>query len=222
MTTAGKKAHAFWKKLEGKGGKKKDVSDTNYLLSKADTTATQPPETYSQRLQRLHAEQVARFAEEYPGRILHPEITRLIDLMESYDVAREIDVLQIAERANRVIAADAYWNDLSTLQVNRLWQADGVKYAEENGVSRLQIVAILDEVTCPVCIVMNGQEVEVKQQSKKIDKGLNIEDPEEYAQAWRFPRFNEVQLLTSEEITDRGHGAPFHPNCRCQMRWLRE
>jgi hypothetical protein len=179
-----------------------------------------------ERLRGLKQEQIENFVEEFPNRILHPEIERLVDLMSEYESGREIDLAEIAGRCERLIDADDYWNELSSVEVSRMWHGDGVDLAKEQGMTRMQIIAMLDDLTCDVCLVFHGSEVNVEDAADRYEKDGEIEDPEEYAQAWAFPRFNEVQLMDAGDLTDSGYLPPFHPGgggkggCRCTLRPL--
>jgi hypothetical protein len=218
-----KKSNAYWKKyaLDWIANAPKEKGDVSGNESRFITKAVESPDdAYQERIRALHAEQIKQLAIAYPEHILAPEIERLISLMADYEIAREIDIAYIAERANKFLAADTYWSQFTDVHIGRMWHSDGIAFANANKVGRLQIVAILDEVTCGVCLVMHGQEVDVKQAQVKVDKDLDIKNIDDYIDAWKFPRFNEVQLLGPEEITKAGYLVPFHPHCRCSQMWL--
>lgn len=172
-----------------------------------------------EKLRAIKQRQMETFVEEFPDRFLDPEISRLIDLMPEYETAREVDLEDIGERAERMLKGEAYWEGLSNVEVSRLWHADGIALAKEQGIGRMIIMAMMGAVPppCDVCEVMHGQEVDVDSASDKFAEDGEIEDPKEYAEAWSFPRFNEVQLMSGEEITGDDHMPPFHLHCRCTM-----
>ena len=195
---------------------------------KTKKKADKPTDLNNRRdyLRSIHEDQLALFVETFPERILHPQIDYLISLLPEYENAREIDITRLAERAERITSGGDYWDGLSDVHVSRLWHQDGVALAAENKITQMQIIAKLDDRTCDVCMVMHGNIVNVDQAAAKFDQDMEIQDPDEYADSWAFPRFNEVQLLSADDITSAGYMPPFHPGhkgqdgCRCTMRFL--
>lgn len=175
---------------------------------------------YRKFLIDVHAEQIKKFTEALPGRILHPEIQRQIDYLRDSDLTRGIDLDLIAERVERIIQQDPYWEGLSDVQVSRLWHADGILLADENGVSECYIAGPDDERTCAVCQRMVGQRFFVKDAKKKIEDDIGITDPDEYAAAWKFPRIQDVDNISPDELQGKGFWPPYHNRCRHGVAWL--
>lgn len=172
-------------------------------------------------LDLLVEQQIEAFLKKFPERVLDPELRREIELMAASPMARDIDVARIAQRIEKLMEAEKYWDDLSQVQIARLWQANGIFMAEAEGVKRVQIVEVMgDKRTCPVCVAAHGQEIEVGRAADKLRSGLKITDPDEYVSFWPFPRFPEVQLWSPEDWTRDGRFPPFHNRCRGQIRYL--
>jgi hypothetical protein len=164
------------------------------------------------RLRQIKADQMEAFMERFPDRILDPEIERLIDLMPEYETAVELDLEELAERAGRMLESEAYWESMSDVEVSRMWNGDGVALSKEQGIITMQIIAMIEDVEnppCSVCLVFHGNEVDVETADAKYN-GEQPDDPQQYVEMWAFPRFNEVQLMTPEELTDSGDVPPFH------------
>ena len=175
---------------------------------------------YQKFLGDVHAEQVKRFTELNPGRILHPEIQRQIDYLRDSEGTRSIDLDLISERVGRIIKQDPYWEGLSDVHVSRLWHADGILLADENGVTECYIAGPDDERTCPVCQRMVGQRFRVSKAKAKIEADIGIEDPDEYVKAWKFPRIADIDNMSAEALSNKGYLPPYHNRCRHDIAWF--
>lgn len=172
-------------------------------------------------LDLLVERQIEAFLAKFPDRILSPDLRREVELMAASPMARDVDIERIAQRLEVLMKAEKYWDDLSQVQIARMWQANGIFMAETEGVKRVQIVEMVgDKRTCPVCVIAHGQEIEVGRAADKLRAGLKLTDPDEYVAFWPFPRFPEVQLWSPEDWTRDGRFPPFHNRCRGQVRYL--
>lgn len=229
------RARQYWWKERARYTRTKGMTGPEVVRSKAEddedednedmrgnNVAVSRSESYQDRVRRLHAAQLTELARRYPERVLSPEIEKLIDFMAEYDTLSETELTRIQTRVvNSLIHPDSYWQGISNVHAARLWHSTGVDMAKAKGVKEMQVVGIWDKRTCPVCKVMIGQVVRVAQVAERLEASLSVEDPDEYVAAWRFPRFNEIQLLDPDALTARGDIPPFHPNCRCSMVWYR-
>ena len=175
---------------------------------------------YQEFLVNSHAEQVKKFTEINPGRILHPQIEKQIQYLREAENVISIDIDLIAERLQRIVKQEPYWEGLSDVQVARLWNADGILLAHENGVKIGVIVGPDDKKTCPVCSRMLGTHVYIQQAVDKIKSDVGITDPEEYVKAWPFPRIQDVDNISSDERAAKGYWPPYHSRCRHDVAWL--
>lgn len=175
---------------------------------------------YQKFLTEVHAEQIKKFSELNPGRILHPQIQRQIDYLRDATDTRSIDLDTLAERVGRIIKQDPYWEGMSDVHVSRLWHADGILLADENGVTECYIVGPEDKRTCPVCQRMLGQRFRVSKAKAKIEKDIGITDPDEYVKAWKFPRIADVDNISPKELEAKGFNVPFHSRCRHSLAWF--
>jgi hypothetical protein len=180
-------------------------------------------EAYRDRVSELWGNQVKQFAEKYPERILEPEITRQLEYMVQTEKPSIVDVSNIVERLERVTGGEDYFNGLSDVQISRAFHADGVRHADENGIGTVQAIGPLDDKTCDVCWNLVGVDIDVGAMLEKIDADLGIEDPEEYVQAWSFPRMRDIGVVDRAELPqmmiDNGFLPPFHNFCRHYLSW---
>lgn len=176
---------------------------------------------YQGFLVQTHADAVKRFAETYPTRILHPEITRQLDYLRESELTRTVDLTRINERLDLTMAGEKrYWQGMSDTQTARLWHADGVYLAESNGFKRGIISGPMDERTCPVCQNMVGIEVDIPEARAKFRSDAEIKDVDGYVEAWKFPRIDDVDNISSEDLSAKGFLPPFHCRCRHNVAWL--
>jgi len=203
---AGKAGATAWKAhaTDVLGSKKAELSLAEYLVE----------------LEEAFVTQLGILAETYPERVLHAEILRQLSLIVENPFARIIDVEQITERVKILMASEHYWEGFSHLHISRLWQSTGVELAYRNGVDVMQVVEVMDKRTCPVCRIFHGTEIRTAAMKEKIDSSLSITDPEEYIKAWPFPRWNEIQLSTPAELTEKNAIPPYHGSCRGTVRFL--
>lgn len=198
-------------------------SEAAWTLHGKETLAVQRIEKYDGDYRRfladVHAEQIKKFTELNPGRILHPEIQRQIDYLKAPGT-RSIDLDIMAERMGRTIKQDGYWEGLSDVHVARLWHSDGILFADQNGVVECYIAGPDDQRTCPVCQRMVGQRFLVSDARAKIDRDIGITDPDKYVAAWKFPRIQDVDNISQEQLQKKGYLPPLHSRCRHSVAWF--
>jgi len=200
------KSYAFWK------------------LHAKDTGIAAPEgvlKWHREKLAHAQAEQIKTFAEKFPERILHPEVIRQVGYLEDADLTSGVEVANLVDRMERAVKNPAYWEGISDVHAARLWHADGIMYARENGILTGRVEGPLDEKTCAVCQHMLGLHVDLDWYADKIEQDLLIQDPDEYVEAWRFPRLTDVDNMSREELAAKGLALPpWHPHCRHAVAWL--
>jgi hypothetical protein len=174
---------------------------------------------YQKFLTSVHSEQVKRFTEANPGRILHPELERQISYLRDNNNIRFVDLDTMAAKLERIVKQEPYWQGLSDVQISRLWHADGILMAHENNIADGAIIGPDDKKTCPVCQRMLGTHVRIEQAREKIIRDIGLLDPDAYARAWRFPRIQDIDNMSPKARADKGYLAPFHNRCRHSVAW---
>lgn len=125
-------------------------------------------ETSKRFLAKVGQNHVETFLKEHPERIVHAEVKRLADIMQTSEDLTSTDKLKLSKRLDRITKQDYYWDNLSSVETGRLWNAEGVLMAYESGVTRYQIVGPMDKKTCPVCQHLNGTIHEVKASRDRV------------------------------------------------------
>lgn len=157
-------------------------------------------EAYRNRVSELWGKQIRIFAEQYPERILEPEITRQLEYLIQTEKPSMIQVSNIVERLERVTGGKDYFKGLSDVQISRAFHADGIRHANENGIGTVQAIGPLDDKTCDVCWNLVGVDIDVGLMIEKIDRDLGIEDPISYVSAWKFPRMRDIGGVDRAEL----------------------
>lgn len=83
---------------------------------------------------------------------------------------------------------------------NRAYTFGRVKSMESAGITRVEIVAVMDRRTSPICRVMNGKSFSIKTASRFIDDWLGTEYDEGFWGRFRQPNWEP----TAEEVREAG------------------
>lgn len=183
---------------------------------------TKYPEDYANAIAITTARQVQEFTKTYPGRMLHPEIVKQIEYLQSGQLTTVQDVSNLADRMAALLTnrPDIYFENMSSVQVGRLWHGEGMLQAEANGIKTGQVVGPEDKAKCPVCWRFLGTHVDIQYAAKQWRENSEIADRDEYVAAWPFPRIGDVDGLPSKEIERSGFFPPYHCRCRDSIVWL--
>jgi len=188
-------------------------------------------ELFSAWVAEATSNHIGAFVKSYPGRILHPEVQRLVEIVEQSPERRLIDKAVLKGRIEYIATAmpRSYFENVSDVHVGRVWTLTGLIQASMYQVVEYQIVAERDRRTCPVCQRMDGRHFSVK---KAIDRYMDYmeigngkdPDPSEAMRLFPFPREKDLDNKSPEEIRNFGYSPPLHPRCRCDvaMLWKRE
>lgn len=182
-------------------------------------------EAYAAFISDALSDHVKVYTETFPKRILHPEVKRLVKLVETNVALRAIDTHALGERILTLHKlGEDYLKDMSDVQVGRAWTYTGVELAYQNEVAEYVIVAQMDSVNkpCLPCQALDGQHFSVVKTREVLRETLALTDPEEIKNAAPFPRFAELTApdMTPEKISEHGYSPPFHNQCRCEIIFL--
>lgn len=144
---------------------------------------------------------------------------------DQYELFRkaEMTIDEFAQRINEVAngTATAIVDIAANVSTSRLASYGFLAQAQEDGLTRYQISAVLDERTCPVCAYMHGKVMDVSAAFDQTQEALSTSDPEELRRIAPWPKQDAASLrdlydMTADELQDEGYGTPpFHPRCRC-------
>jgi hypothetical protein len=179
--------------------------------------------------------------------VLQPAIDQFIRIIEHAAVQVRATTLRLIEREEQAArrAAELTKADKYTLAdklnaavlgtgkgliaaganatTSRLVSYGFLAQAQESGIAAYQVTEVLDEVICPVCLVMHGKTFEVKREHAKLEQTLQLQDPEALKTAAPWPKQSDeavakLKQLSDAEIQARGWGSPpYHPLCRGQL-----
>jgi hypothetical protein len=176
------------------------------------------PEAWAEYLGLKSADQLKMFYDAYPDRILHKEVERLIEIMQTSPEMRKVSMDDLQARMIKVSENAPYWDGLTRHEAAWEWNAQGIAHGHARGVETYMIVNPLDHLTCPVCLRMHGTEFSTTKAMGLIKKRAEITDPDQLVSEFPFPRVNDIDRLDASERADTDFTQPpFHNHCRCQV-----
>ena len=179
-------------------------------------------ESYRDELATVHAKQMRTFAEQYPTRILEPEVLRQVEYFRQAEWPDAVTINAEADRLGRYVdfMADHYFDGMTDVQISRIWHGQGILLAQENDIETCRVTGPQDGDTCSVCSIMIGLPIDVGWAADKLNESMDLEDPEEYVKAWPFPRVPDIDNMSREEVQETGlQLPPYHPHCRHGISW---
>lgn len=112
----------------------------------------------------------------------------------------------------------SYWSGLAGSAMNRSRNFGLIRGYREVGIEELQILAMEDERTCPICDEMNGKIVPVGRAFGQVERMIASENPEEVKATSPWLSYDEIAGLDIGQIMDKGMILPpFHFSCRCTV-----
>ena len=135
---------------------------------KADGITTDAWHKYSTEALSDH---VAAFTKEYPDRILHPEVQRMIKITEMDEKERLLTKHALKERIRGIKdLPEKYFENVSDVYAGRAWAYTGIQMAHTHGVTEYQVIAQNDRRTCKVCSILDGKTFSVQQAYDNMNK----------------------------------------------------
>lgn len=166
------------------------------------------------------------FKSEYPNVTLHPEIERMVKVMDIYSrtinshvINRYRHLMEPPKRLAIIAKHNHLFSGLSKHEANRMGHNLMLLALAENGIETFFIVDVMDSITCNVCIRMGFTHLAVKKVRDNIIERVASGDllPKKL-----FPSVEDVDNTPSNEkvrvLMDNGwYLPPFCDNCRCQI-----
>jgi len=110
---------------------------------------------------------------------------------------------------------DAYWRGLAANGMNRSRNFGQLASYEELAVQYLEIVAIIDERTSPVCILLNGKIIPLSAATSQRNRLMAAESPEDVKTIAPWVSAASLKGMDSNQIVNQGVAMPpYHFNCR--------
>lgn len=112
--------------------------------------------------------------------------------------------------------SDAYWRGLAATTITRARAMGAVQSLVDAGVTEYEIMAMMDERTCPLCIHLNGKTFRVEHAVSLRDALLEANTPEDVKRIHPWRTLKEIQDWGQEELAKGGLSLPpYHYHCRC-------
>lgn len=117
----------------------------------------------------------------------------------------------------------AYWDVLAAATIQRTRNIGNINGLEAAGAKTYEILAMMDERTCPICGRLDGMKFTVTDGIALRDRLINATSPEDVKDAapWIAKTAENLAILDSRDskaIASRGwHLPPFHGRCRCSV-----
>lgn len=198
-------------------------ADRHYDRQRDEYVEKATPEEVADWYQSTMQDHVSYFARNFPQQTLHPEVERLVGLAQEKEGFRTIDRSILAERIDRIGAMPGRFIDgIADVEAGRAWQMTALQTAEAQNVTEYQIIAERDQVTCPVCEHIDGKVFSLQHGYRKMEQYFQLapDQAEDIASLFPFPRINDVDNVSPEQVRNLDLVPPFHPRCRCEMVML--
>lgn len=111
-----------------------------------------------------------------------------------------------------------YWSGLASSAMNRSRNFGLVRGYVEVGIAELQIMAMDDERTCPICGELDGKIIPVARAFSQVEQMIASETPDDVRSVAAWPSVDQIAGLDISEIMDKGVVLPpYHWLCRCTV-----
>lgn len=108
----------------------------------------------------------------------------------------------------------SYWKGLANNTVTRGREMGHVGGYVEGGIKEIEIVAIIDDLTSPICLDMNGRRFEIERVVQLRDDLIASEDPEKVKQVAPWRSVDDIAGLSDADLPAGMEFPPYHFNCR--------
>lgn len=153
--------------------------------------------------------------------------------LRSADIAEELQKKLSEQQVNR---SKAYWSAISNDFANKSRVASVIHSLDDAGIEKYMFSAVMDEVTCTRCGLLDGRTWSVSAVKHQLDYALQLEDPEDIVNKRPFLRSrpgevyferhgseyvvarNGKAVMSDEEMLAAGITLPpLHLRCRCTI-----
>ena len=187
--------------------------------------ADAPRTLFQKYMAEVNSDHIKAFTERHPGRILHPQIVKLVKIVETDPNMRTIDKASLEDQLDMVAKMpEDYFYDIENVHAGRLWSLAGLQMMRKNGITTYMVIAHQwDRKTCDICKNLDCKVFEVKQAYNKImncikkSKGSVTEMADIFASTFPSVRFEDVDNMPPEEIRKMGLLPPLCDSCRCNI-----
>ncbi|MDR0652983.1 MAG: hypothetical protein LBG12_06710, partial [Synergistaceae bacterium] len=152
------------------------------------------------------------------GEHIGPKISELTRSALDTGIGRKALAEDLKKELGGVAPKDyKYWDVVSSAALVRGRSFGFISGMREAKLEYYEVLAMMDERTCPICRTMNGRVFSVAAAKSKINEVIEIKDPDKFKAA--LPWQNKPSLgIKSETLMSEGKAIPpFHGRCRCTL-----
>lgn len=155
----------------------------------------------------------------FPDRSVHDEIRRLAGIVDTNPLMRTVDRAALEKR---ILSLDKLGignlEGMADINVGRAWSWSGLELGSQQGITEYQIIAELDQKTCPVCERLHGRTFPLEKARGQMQDFMGkAHSAATLAAGMAFPRVSQVDNKSPEQIRAMAVSPPFHGSCRCQV-----
>lgn len=215
-----------WKEVEEKAlaaiDKTAASASRYFKKQRKDAEKSEMMDAWEKFIKATSANHIRKFLEAYPERIAHPQIKKLVLEAIKNPNLRTIDRANLLRRVRRISnLPKQYIKNVSDIHAGRIWNFTGLTMAREQGVREFQVISVLDNLTCPVCMRLHGTRFKVEVVHEKMVSFLSEEGNQDaIAKAFPFPRMKDVDNISAAKRRSLQTMPPFHGKCRCDIVML--
>lgn len=148
----------------------------------------------------------------FPDRSVHDEIRRLAGIVDTNPLMRTVDRAALEKR---ILSLDKLGignlEGMADINVGRAWSWSGLELGSQQGITEYQIIAELDQKTCPVCERLHGRTFPLEKARGQMQDFMGkAHSAATLAAGMAFPRVSQVDNKSPEQIRAMAVSPPFH------------
>jgi len=132
---------------------------------------------------------------------------------------------ELTSRMKRTVRNENYWNTVASSVLNNSRSASSLRFYDGAGISKYEVLSVLDEITSNICRNMHGRIFSVSNGLKAYEKLSNAETAEEAKDVMPWMSTNkeeevllrgsDIRTLSNAELQAKGVSTPpYHGKCR--------
>ncbi len=108
------------------------------VAKKADAPRT----PFQEYMAEVNSDHIKAFMGRHRGCILHPEIVKLVKIVETNPNMRTFDKASLEDRLDRIAKMpEEYFHDIGNVHAGRLWSLAGLQMMRKNGITTYMVIA---------------------------------------------------------------------------------
>ena len=116
------------------------------------------------------------------------------------------------------VKPDTYWRGLAANGMNRSRTFGNLRGYDEVGIKYLEVLAVMDERTSPICLNMNGRIIPTANAVGQMKSIMLAENPEDIKRDQPWLKVSDLEGKSTRAVMAKGGIAPpYHFNCRTTL-----